>query len=346
METIFDYVVAQEIAAYWETRLAEQSLPPYLGEVLFPDDKQLGLELDYIKGAEGKPVVLNLSEFDARAVKRNRIGFQEVKTKMPFFKNSMSIDEKLRQDLLIAIQSGNRKYIDTILNNIFKDTINLIKSAALTREKMRMQLITTGTIVMANNGVEYNYDYQLPGTHKQTAITKWDTAGADPIADIIAWQDITEAEGNGRPTRAITSRKVLRNLMKNANIKNAIYVFSQGQVSLTENIVKSYILDQTGVSIEVYEKTYTDVDGSQARFIPEDLFVLIPEGTLGRTVFGTTPEEADLMASQNAEVALVDTGVAVTTTDETDPVSVTTKVSQIVMPTFEAADQIIIAEVL
>lgn len=346
MDTIFDYVVAQEIAAYWETRQAEKSLPPYLGDVLFPSKKQMGLNLKYIKGSKKQPVVLNLSAFDARAVKRNRIGFQEVNTSMPFFKNSMSIDEQLRQELLIAIQSGNQSYVNTILANIFEDTVSLLEDAALTREKMRMQLLTTGTIIMANNGQEYNYDYGIPSTHKVTPTTTWDSADADPIGDIIKWQDVLDNEGYGKPTRAITSLKVLRNLMKNSSIKNAVYVFSQGKVALNETALKSYILDQTGVTIETYEKTYTDVDGTKARFIPEDLFILIPEGDLGNTYFGTTPEEADLMASQAAKVAIVDTGVAVTTSEEVDPVTVTTKVSQVTMPSFEAADQIIIADVI
>ena len=321
-------------------------MPPYLGDVLFPSEQQLGLELSYIKGAKGMPVELNLSAFDAKAIKKNRIGFQEVKTKMPFFKNSMSIDEELRQKLLLAIQAGNQNYIDKILANIFQDTVTLIEDAAVTREKMRMQLISTGTITMANNGQEYLYDYGMPETHKVTPSTLWSNSNADPIADIIAWQDIIEAEGYGRPTRAITSRSVLRNLMKNANIKNAVYVFSQGKVALNESALRAYIADQTGVTIEVYEKKYKALDGSITRFIAEDLFILIPDGDLGRTVFGTTPEEADLMNSDNAKVSIVDTGVAVTTTDETDPVSVTTKVSQICMPSFEAADQIMIADVI
>lgn len=346
MDTIFDYVVAQEIVAYWETRQAEQGMPPYLGEILFPDKKQIGLDLSYIKGSKGMPVELNLSAFDARAIKKNRIGFQEVKTSMPFFKNSMSIDEDLRQKLLIAIQAGNQQYIQTILSKIFQDTVTLIEDAAVTREKMRMQLLSTGTITMANNGQEYSYDYGIVSTHKPTPTKTWDNADADPIGDIITWQDVIENEGYGRPSRAITSRKVLRNLMKNTNIKNAVYVFSQGKVALNETALRSYILDQTGVTIEVYEKKYKSLDGTVTRFIPEDLFILIPEGDLGNTYFGTTPEEADLMTSQNAKVAIVDTGVAVTTTEQVDPVEVTTKVSQVTMPSFEAADQIIIADVI
>ena len=345
-ETIFDYVQAGELAAYWNTRQAANSLAPYLGEILFPDRKQVGLDLSYIKGAKGMAAELNLSAFDADTLKKDRIGFTEVKTSMPFFKNSMTIDEDLRQKLLMALQAGNQAYKDAILRNIFDDATMLVEDAAVTREKMRMQLLSTGAIVMANNGQEYTYDYGLPEQHKITAETKWDTAEADVIGDIIKYQDLIENEGYGRPTRAITSRKVLRSLMNNTNIKNAVYVFSQGKVALNEAALRNYIAEQTGVTIEVYEKKYKALDGTVTRFIPEDLFILIRDGELGNTHFGTTPEEADLMASQNAQVSLVDTGVAITTFEEVDPVTVVTKVSQVCLPSFEAADQIIIAQVL
>ena len=182
---------------------------------------------------------------------------------------------------------------------------------------------------------------------KFTAETKWDAEGADPLADVIAMQDVIEGKGYARPRRAITSRKVVRALMKNAGIKEAIYVMSNGKVTLTEANVLAYFRENANLSIAVYDKSYLDENGVAQRYIPEDLFILIPEGQLGNTWFGTTPEEADLRSgATDAEVTIVDTGVAVTTTKTTDPVSVDTKVSQVVMPSFEAADQVIIGEVL
>lgn len=345
-ETIFDYISPEELAAYWNTRLADMDVAPYLGEILFPDDKQVGMDLSYIKGSKGRPVELNLSALDSKTIKRARIGFQEVKTRMPFFKNSMSIDEELRQRLLEVGASGNERAKEIILRKIFDDEMTLLEGAAINREKMRMQLISTGMIAMANNGQEYEYDYALPENHKVTAEITWDKEDADPVADITKWQDIIEADGQGRPTKAITSRKILRKLAKNANIKNTLYVFAQGKVIINDEIVRNYIYDQTGVTIEVYEKSYTDTDGVRTRYIPEDLFILIPDGPLGSTVFGTTPEEADLIGVPQAQVGIVDTGVAITTSKEIDPVTVTTKVSQMCMPSFDAADEIIIASVL
>lgn len=347
MNTIFDYFTSKALAAYYNTKLADANTQPYLGDELFPARKKMGLNLKFIKGAKGLPTTLSLSAFDVKSTKKDRIGFQSVQTKMPFFKNDMLIDEELRQELLIAIEAGNADYIDTILRNIFDDTITLLDAAGVARERMRMQLLSSGAISMANNGQAYTYDYGLGLDQKVTPTTAWNANGADPLSDIIAWQDVIENKGYARPARAITSRTVLRTLMKNAGIKEAIYVMSQGKVTLTEANVKDYFREHAGIEIAVYDKKYMNESGVATRYIPEDLFILIPDGDLGNTWFGTTPEEADLRSgATDAEVSIVDTGVAVTTTKTTDPVSVDTKVSQVVLPSFEAADQIMIADVM
>lgn len=347
MNTIFDYFSSKALAAYYNTKLADANTQPYLGDELFPARKKMGLNLKFIKGAKGLPTTLSLSAFDVKSTKKDRIGFQSVQTKMPFFKNDMLIDEELRQELLIAIEAGNADYIDTILRNIFDDTITLLDAAAVSRERMRMQLLSSGAISLANNGQAYTYDYGIGNDQKPSPQTAWNVNGADPLSDIIAWQDVIENKGYARPSRAITSRAVLRILMKNAGIKEAIYVMSQGKVTLTEANVKDYFREHAGIEIAVYDKKYMNESGVATRYIPDDLFILIPDGDLGNTWFGTTPEEADLRSgATDAEVSIVDTGVAVTTTKTTDPVSVDTKVSQVVLPSFEAADQIIIADVM
>lgn len=345
--TIFDYFTSKALASYYNTRVAEQNMQPFLGDELFPARKKMGLNLKWIKGAKGLSTSLSLSAFDVKSTKKDRIGFEALQTKMPFFKNNMLIDEELRQELLIAIEAGNTDYVDTILRNIFDDTMTLLDAAAVTRERMRMQLLSTGTIVLANNGQEYSYDYGLESNQKYTPTTLWNSEDSDPLSDIIAMQDVIENKGYARPRRAITSRKVIRALMKNSGIKEAIYVMSNGKVTLTEANVLNYFRENANLSIAVYEKSYLDESGVAQKYLPEDLFIMIPEGDLGNTWFGTTPEEADLRSgATDAEVTIVDTGVAITTTKTTDPVSVDTKVSEVVLPSFEAADQIIIADVM
>ena len=104
--SIFDLIKAPELTSYWEEHTKD--MPPYLGEELFPADKKLGLKLDWIKGANGLPVVLKPSAFDVGAVPRPRIGFEKLSTQMPFFKESTYIDEELRQELNMVLETGNR----------------------------------------------------------------------------------------------------------------------------------------------------------------------------------------------------------------------------------------------
>ena len=124
MPTIFDFVNATEMVSYWETLTKDR--PPYLGETLFPAQKKLGLDLKWIKGSAGLPVVLKPSAFDAGAVPRPRIGFDRLTAEMPFFKESLYIDEELRQQLNMVLETGNQAYIDAVLNRIFNDNTVLV----------------------------------------------------------------------------------------------------------------------------------------------------------------------------------------------------------------------------
>lgn len=348
-DTIFDYITAKAQALRWDTYLAEQSEAPFLGEELFPDKKQKNLTMKYIQGANGIAKVAPLSAFDAKVLRANRIGFNEVKTKMPYFKLALGIDEELRQELLEAEQAGEAYYME-VLDRIFDDNMNLLKSMRVTRERMRMQLLTTGAVVMESNGQSYKYDYELDTeTQKPTVTVSWENPDADIIGDITKWQDAIEAKTGSRPTRMIMRRKQFKNLMKNNFIKNSLYAFApavNGAINITENAVRMFLNDQAGItSIAIYDKMYQDENGATQYFIPEDVVVLIPEGNIGNTVFGTTPEEADLRASRTADVALVDSGVAIATYMENDPVRKDTKTAQICLPSGENIDRIVIATV-
>lgn len=335
--TIFDLVTARDIAAYWDTLSREKA--PYFFETMFPADKKLGLDLSYIKGKSGLPAVLKISAFDVKAIPRERIGFDKLTAEMPYFKESMYIDEKLRQELNLVLQTGNQQYIDTIMNRIFADEIQLLESARVTRERMRAMAMTTGAITMADNGQVYTYDYQMPNTHKYTATT-FNTADFDIVGYLNDVCDTIETDSGTRPNRAVVSRSQWNKIKANSFIAKNIYVLTNGTGTITDDKVKQYLEDNTGITFSVYTKKYRNESKQTVNFVPDDLVVLYPEGKLGNTWFGTTPEESDLMSGANADVSIVDTGVAVTTFKEVDPVTVQTKVSMICLPSFEQVDTI------
>ena len=343
--SIFDLVKAPELTSYWEEHT--QDMPPYLGEELFPADKKLGLKLDWIKGANGLPVVLKPSAFDAGAVPRARIGFDKLSTQMPFFKESTYVDEELRQELNMILETGNQAYIDAVVRRVFADETHLLEGARARREEMRMMALTTGAIAITANGQAYNYDYGMPADHKSEVTTSWSTTTSDPIEDMRTAMDKIEDDTGIRPTRGVCTRKTWGYLRKNEKIIKSIFVLSNGQVSaLSDARLSQYLMDELGLELIVYGKRYKNDAGTATQFVPDDTVVLFPTGNLGTTWFGTTPEESDLMGGKVANVSITDVGVAVTTIEKADPVNVETKVTMICLPSFEAADSVYILDVI
>lgn len=338
--SIFDLVMATEVVAYWEELSQDEA--PYPTEELFPVDKKLGLNLSWIKGARGLPVVLKTSAFDAAAIPRPRIGFEKLETEMPYFKESKYIDEELRQQLNMVLETGNQAYINTVMTRIFDDEMSLLRGARASRERMRMMALTTGAIVMANNGQQFEYDYGIPNANKVDAKVKWsDETNSDPVEDIRQLKEDIYQRTGVVVTRAMCDNTVWRHIRNNQKIKNQIYAIKPIVGALTSQMVREFISDQLdGFTIYVNEMRYADEDGNTQKFMPADTFVVFPAGPLGKTWFGTTPAESDLMSGAAANVAITDTGVAVVTTKKVDPVNVETIVSMICLPSMEQADHV------
>lgn len=336
--TIFDLVQSQEIAAYWNELKNDE--PPYPTEELFPVDKKLGLSLRWIKGSKGLPVVLKTSAFDAAAIPRPRIGFEKLSADMPYFKESAYINEELRQELNMVLETGNQAYIDSVMNRVFDDEMSLLRGARASRERMRMQALTSGVIAMQANGQVFTFDYGIPAQNKVNAAIHWDQyATADPIEDIRKLrEDILQRIGV-YCTRAMCDTKTWKDIRNNDKIKAAIFAMKSTVGSITDSMLREYISDQLdGFKVVVNDKRYVDESGATKAFMPTNTFVMFPEGNLGKTWYGTTPAESDLMTGSAANVSITDTGVAVVTAQKVDPVQVETIVSMICLPSFEGAD--------
>lgn len=343
MATIYDLVTAADVVAYWTEK--NQNAQPLLGATLFPVKKRLGTKLEWVKGANNQPVALRPSSFDAKAIRRDRKGIEKVSTEMPFFKESMYVDEKMRQDLNNMIANNNQAVADQILINIYDDESSLIDSSEIALERMRMELLTTGQIVISGNGQSYTYNYGLDtATQKVTVPKAWSDPTADIIGDII---DIVEkAKARGITiTRAVCNSTTAKYFRTNTAIKNAVYVFANGTVPVTTARAIEYIKNETGVTFYAYDNVYVDEAGTTHKYVSDNTATFLPDGDLGFTNLGTTPEESDLMNSVNtADVSIVNQGVAVTTSKIVDPVNVETKVSMIGLPSFEMADKIVILD--
>lgn len=351
-----DVFNSQAIAANW-TEVASNAIP-YLGTGFFPAKKKAGLDLKWIKGHKGLPVSLMPSAFDAKATFRDRVGVSFAETEMPFFREAMLIKEKDRQEIM-RVQDSNDPYAQTVLEHIFDDARNLIDGANIVPERMIMQLLApvggNMGIEIKANGVDYTYNYDPDGSWKQdhymaleSAEDKWTAAETcDPIADMEKALDEQEAKTGTRPEIALMSKATLM-LIKNSK-KVQMGILAQNvtaNVNYTTKRVQAYVEEELGIKIVTYNKKYKDEAGTEHAFYPDNMVMLLPNGALGSSWYGTTPEEADLIGGNTgADVSIVNTGVAVTVHQTTHPVNTETIVSEIVLPSFERMNETCALEV-
>ena len=349
---LFDIVTPANITAYWDNSQASQE--SYMGDFLFPVKKIAGIELNKIGGRAGLPVALKESMFDTQATYRDRQSIEVAKSKMPFFRERMKVDEELRQQILAI---SNDAILNTYVNRIFDDANNLIKGAKVSRERMAMQLISTGKVKLSGNGVKLEYDYHMNKKQKVSASTSWhNTATSTPIQDIIDWVDQFNKDFRVKLGYMVMTTATFNLIKASQSVAKQLYPTATSVAGLLvlPQQVKDLIKNATGLTILINDNAYAEtVGGVAVPFFPDDVVTFLPVGgVLGNMVMGTTPEEVDLLTNPKfaPNTRIVDTGVAVYTRTIDHPVNVETVVSQIALPSFGAdvnggAGSILIANV-
>lgn len=348
MANIFEAKInAKNIKAIWEAD--EKNRAPYPGEIFFPKRKQIGLDINLIKGKQGLPVALVSANWDTDVLYRDRIGFETLQAELPFFKEAYKISEALRQRILTTQEA----YQAPLFEEIFNDTQNLLDGAEVTTERMRMQLLGTGTISIVENGVNKQYNYGFnSGTQTDTVGTYWDQVGATPFKDFIAQIKAYKTLTGKKSVVAVFGYDAYTALVEDADIANYFASLPNPILAPTDEEVQAFIERRTGVKIILADAQYVparDNSNTPTYFYPSNKFTLCSTLDLGETVYGTTPEEADLLNGDNSNVLsgeVVNYGVAITTWKEVDPVSVSVKVSEVVAPSCPNIEQIYIVTVL
>lgn len=344
-----EFFTPAAIAANY-TEVTSNSIP-YLGSGLFPSKKKSGLDLKWLKGSKGLPVALMPSAFDAKATFRDRVGISKIETEMPFFREGFKIKEHDRQEILRA-QDSNDPYAAEVINRVFDDATALIEGAAVVPERMIMQLLFSGKIQIKANGLDYDYNYDVDGSWASNnvfnAAVAWTTsATADPFKDFKTAKNAIASQVGSQLSVAIMNTATFNMLAACDAVKTRYLTVNGLSLGyLTDNEVTSIVSSTSGLQIAIYDKMYKDESGVPHSFVPDGYVALIPAGALGATWFGTTPEEADLAGSGQAEVALVNTGVALTRIVEPHPVNVNTFASEIVLPSWERMDECAVIKVI
>ena len=287
---------------------------PYLGLQWFPERKKQGLDLSWIKTHKGLPVSLAPSNFDTIPTLRARGGLSKEKTQMAFFREGMTVGEEEMLEIE-RIQSADDPYLASALASVYDDTNNLVSGAEVVPERMRMSLLATNAghpvIAIVSDGVQYAYDYDKDGSYAKDHYAK--------LTGTSMWSDTT----NSKPLTDLTAT-----------------------IEVDDDTVISVVQKRTKLTIVLYDKMYIDDDGKEQYFYPDNKVTLLPEGSLGSTWFGTTPEERT--ARQVADVDVTTYGVGITVATKTEygpPMKMSTFASEVVLPSYENMDSTFVYEV-
>ena len=354
-----DVFNAQAVAANF-TEAASNDIP-YLGAGLFPSKKKAGLTLKWIKGHNGLPVMLAPSSLDTKSTFRGRQGISINETEMAYFKEGMLVKEEDYQEIL-RVQDSNDEYAQDVLDRIFDDTTNLVRGADVIPEIMRMSLLApiggvVGITMPKENGTNYTYNYDPNGEWKsehylkiETDTDKWTAADTcNPIKNIEDALDAQEAAGGNRPELALMSKETFNLIKASKAVKDGVLAQNlTPHVNYTSARVKLYIEEELKITLIVYNKKYKDAEGKTQNFYPDNIVMLLPNGAVGNTYYGTTPTEARAKLSKGEgddNFAIVNTGVTVKTVERDDPENTETIVSEMLLPSFERIDECYAIEV-
>lgn len=338
MVLIHEKITSQNIAGYYIE--ASNGLETKVGEKVFPATKQAGITLENVKGGAGRPVVLKAAAFDSKATLRDRPNVEITRMQMPLFREALLVKE---EDIIRLNElSGNPKLQETVINRIFKDDAQLINAAQARLEAMRMEVLATGKIAVKSNGEMKDFDYGLETEQTKTVKTSWSEAKATPLEDFE--NALEEVSLRGYKAEVVYINVKTFNELKNH--ANTIAVYDPtNKKRLSGAKFKDYLKEEFGLSqIVVVEETYMTEDGQRRYYFPEGYVTFAPNAILGETVFGTTPEESNLMAGNQANVTVVGEGIAVTTVQHVNPVNTETIVSMIALPSFDALESIYILD--
>ena len=210
-----------------------------------------------------------------------------------------------------------------------------------------------GIEIQANN-VNYTYNYDPDGSWKaehyaalEDAADKWTASETcDPIGDINRCRKAQYKATGEYPAVLLMTDNTFQLIFNAAKVRSGFLAQNRTAIiEYTEEDVKAYVEKRTKMRIVMYDKSFIDESGVVKTFYPDNIVAFLPSNSVGETRFATTPEERTGTKVEDADVSIVETGVAVMTFTEKHPLVTETIVSMLALPSFPGMDRMYALEV-
>jgi hypothetical protein len=252
----------------------------------------------------------------------------------------------LGEEEMLRLRALERGTDEPIISAIYDDSERMVRAVQARIEIARGQLLTTGKVTIAENGLALEADFGLPGDHVVTAANLWtDTTNAKPLTDLLTWQDKYILDNGVQPGTALMSQARLGNLYLNAEMRAAAAANGTTPARVNRGDVDAIFAANGLPPISVYDVTVR-VNGVQTRIIPADRVLLLPPAgePIGNTFYGVTAEAIKLRSKGMIDQDAMPGVVAVVT--ETDhPVQTFTVGTAIALPVLPNPKLLFVADV-
>lgn len=338
MPNIEELLSYTELIDYTKTR--EPNLKVL--EELFPSRKTEALEVKMIKGASNLPVSASIHGFDTETEIDQREGKNYDLAEMALIKRKRKLSEK---EIIQLEQPRNSQEEKEIIQKIYND-VDALQDSVLTRvEALRGEAISTGKLVIKENGASATIDYQVPDAHKGKFT--WSSGTPDILNDLDAAIDKIVDDTGFTPARALTSKKNINIMLKDEKIRKAVFGVNSDRLMSVREL--NAFLQTLGLpQVASYDAKYRILNAKgeyvPKRYIPESAFVLMPEGRMGETLFGLTAEELELRKKSDVDISAIG-NVIIEQYATNDPVAKWIKAVATALVTFPYADQVFMATV-
>lgn len=315
-----------------------------LGDTLFPQRKIQDIKLEMITGANGLPVSASIHAFDTETELASRDALQKGGADLALIKRRIAIGEK---DIIAINNPRMDAEQKALVTELFKDGDKMVSSVQTRIEAMRMELLSTGKIAINENGVAITLDYNVPNSNKKSF--NWsDSATAKPLDDIQKLSEAVEETSGIKPTRVLTSTKVLNKILACESVKKAIFGVNFDKIA-TRKDLNTLLEGMELPQIAVYNAKYR-VEGKNGkyttkRYFPENILAMFAENQLGESIYGLTAEEIELIGAKNMEEAKMVGNIFVGVEKQGDPVKRFTKAAATFLPTLENGNELGIATI-
>lgn len=319
------YIDAAELTGYVREALADLPENQYVLNQFLPDNLVDEIDWRAQLGQGGLNRMAQFRAWDAESPITGRAyRLENISGELP----PISEKKKLGEYERLKLRNLNNPRIRAAIED---DAVEMALAIHTRMEYARGELLSTGKVTIEENGLILQADFGRAANHTQTAPILWDTAGSDPLADLLAWVKIYKDTNGFKPARIMTEDDVLFTLMRNETIKAMTLPSGSTQQIVTLDAVEALFRSFGLPPMVTYEAQVLAFDGSPHYLLPRGELLFVPPANqeIGRTLWGVTAEalDSDYRIDQTEAP-----GIVVGSYSSKDPVALWTKASAIGLP--------------